>query len=504
MILYTDLKEHKKRTVIIPESKLHLLTEALTDIVYHYTSLKNGYKITSTDTIHLQSALGGSADNMNRKELYYLSTTREKNSNFGYSYKFKNSGVRIELDGQKLSQRFKGQAIDYWGDNYGKQTYYDGRRGDDFETKQHHTSSEAEDRLFSNQPTINNVHKYIRRIDVIFNPQDEEELKYVYHILNSNMRNITYVYDDINDFNAQNDKIINRQLIDNVDYFTKYYDSPPSEKNVNNTNYIGKILKFMLNGEVEEKDKGREIAKLLKQYGLEKYLNGKMIELADNTLPFGGYKTLIGDVSNIIADLSSKPTEEGQKIVKMFSDYFKKNGFKRYSDAYKHKIGLGMGTEYDSDEITDKEKEIKFLTYKGDSFLDVIIPEPDKTSFWLFMPDRKEFTENLYYYAVNQYNEDEQDKIKHKSRNNELFLKYIKELFQKNVSVSKMLDIVKNLGISDEDKKALFNFGTFQYENLKFFQAKYYRLPQFINSNDFFRGKDGIENANIIRRYYFK
>lgn len=148
MILYTSLKGHKIKKVIIPESKLHLLT----DIVYHYTSLKNAYKITSTDTMHLQSALGGSADNMNRKELYYLSTTREKNSNFGYAYKFKNSGVRIEFDEQKLSQRFKGQAIDYWGDSMGKQSYYDGSRGDDFETKQRHTSSEAEDRLFSNQP----------------------------------------------------------------------------------------------------------------------------------------------------------------------------------------------------------------------------------------------------------------------------------------------------------------------------------------------------------------
>lgn len=318
------------------------------------------------------------------------------------------------------------------------------------------------------------------------------------------MRNITYVYDNINDFNAQNDKIINKQLIDNVDYFTKYHDNPPSEKNVNNTHYIGKILKFMLNGEVEEKNKGREIAKLLKQYGLEKYLNGNMIELADKTLPFGGYKTLIDDVSNIITDLSSKPTDEGQKIVKMFSDYFKKNGFKTYSDAYKHKIGLGMGTEYDSDEVTDKEKEIKFLTYKGDSFLEVIIPEPDKTSFWQIINDKDKFINDLNYFVSEQYSDYEQDKVKHNSKNNESFYKYLQHLAKNNVSVTQMLTILGKLKLNDEEMKTLLNFGTFQYENLKFFQAKYYRLPQFINSNDFHRGEDGIKNANIIRKYYFK
>lgn len=73
MILYTNLNNiREKKKIIIPESKLALLSEALSDEVFHYTSLNTGLKIANTDTIYLQSALGGSADNTNRKELLIL------------------------------------------------------------------------------------------------------------------------------------------------------------------------------------------------------------------------------------------------------------------------------------------------------------------------------------------------------------------------------------------------------------------------------------------------
>ena len=73
MILYTNLnKIRENKVVIIPESKLALLSEALSDEVFHYTSLNTGLKIANTDTIFLQSALGGSADNTQDKEMPIL------------------------------------------------------------------------------------------------------------------------------------------------------------------------------------------------------------------------------------------------------------------------------------------------------------------------------------------------------------------------------------------------------------------------------------------------
>lgn len=45
MILYTNLNNiREKKKIIIPESKLALLSEALSDEVFHYTSLNTGKK----------------------------------------------------------------------------------------------------------------------------------------------------------------------------------------------------------------------------------------------------------------------------------------------------------------------------------------------------------------------------------------------------------------------------------------------------------------------------
>lgn len=280
MILYTNLNNIRERKkIIIPESKLALLSEALSDEVFHYTSLNTGLKIANTDTIYLQSALGGSADNTNRKELYYLSLTRQRNVNFGYSYKFRTAGVRIEFDGRKLSQRFKGKAIDYWCSSMGKMSYYNGNRSDDLDSKAHHTSNESEDRMFSNEPALYDAHKYIKRIDVIFNPEDKEQYQLVYHMLMSKLNKWIFVYDNENDFNKQSDNTLNKQINDDYENFDKYYGTKPNDKEDRKSyaNVISKILKFIFAGEVSQKDTGREAANLLKQYGLEKYLNGQLI-----------------------------------------------------------------------------------------------------------------------------------------------------------------------------------------------------------------------------------
>lgn len=79
MILYTNLNNiREKKKIIIPESKLALLSEALSDEVFHYTSLNTGLKIANTDTIYLQSALGGSADNTKKRIVLFVSNKTKK------------------------------------------------------------------------------------------------------------------------------------------------------------------------------------------------------------------------------------------------------------------------------------------------------------------------------------------------------------------------------------------------------------------------------------------
>ena len=375
----------------------------------------------------------------------------------------------------------------------GKMSYYNGSRNDDFDSKAHHTSNESEDRMFSNEPALYDAHKYIKRIDVIFNPEDKGQYQLVYHMLMSKLNRWIFVYDNENDFNKQSDNTLNKQINDDYENFDKYYGTKPNDKEDRKSyaSVISKILKFMFAGEVTQKDTGREAANLLKQYGLEKYLNGQLINNI-NSGYYGGMKGIIDEVSNEISGLSRRPNEESQKVVKLLTDYFKKHGLRTYRDALKYKTELGAVSDYDSNQLTDNKKQIQFLTYKGTGFNEILIPNPKKTSFWDIIPERERFIDNLYGAAED----------KHGSKDNESFYKYLQHLAKNNISVSQMLDIVNKLGIDDEDKKQIFNWGTFQYENLKFFQAAGYRLPQFVNSDNFYRGKDSIDNKNQIRKYY--
>lgn len=493
MILYTNNK-HKKKIVIIPESKLpSLLNEALSDNVYHYTTITAGLKIVNSDTMYLQSALGGVADNTKTKELYYMSLTRQRNSNFGYSYKFQRKGVRIEFDGRKLSQRFKGKPLDYWGASMGKQSYYN-NPDQSFDTKQHHTDAESEDRLYSNEPTIYNIHNYIKRIDVIINAENETQVHYAFLMLTSMLRNFIHVYDNIKDFDNQSDNTIN-ETITSLENYGKFSKTTPNDS-FDRTLYNGelsKILQLMLRGETDDKNMKQEAAKLLKQYNLENYINKGVLNNLNHNF-FGGIKSLIEEVSNDMSGLSRKPSEETQKIVKMFTDYFKKNNLKTYTDLYKYKLQLGLGTEYDTAKFVDKNKTIKFLTFKDPwKWKEIIIPNPNKTSFWFFIEDREEFINNLYNETLD----------KHNSKDDDSYYKYLQHLAKNNVSVTQMLSILNKLGINGHELEQITGRReSFQYEDLSYVQALGYNLPETYKQDS--TRQDYYQNSRKIMNLYMK
>ena len=184
---------------------MDLLKEGMSSVLYHFTSLDGGYGICKNDRIYLQSAYAKDADNYDKKRKYYLSCTRMRNSQFGYSKKFSQDGVRIELDGDALATKFKGRQVNYWGggtftdkykymsnvekdreaDDLNKSYQYPLRRfkkdnpnasedeinnfiAHNFNNDaQHHVSNESEDRVFSYEPLITDAHKYIKSVDVL-------------------------------------------------------------------------------------------------------------------------------------------------------------------------------------------------------------------------------------------------------------------------------------------------------------------------------------------------
>lgn len=110
------------RTIFITENQhkrfQNLLTESLSRLVYHFCSLDAGLHICRDNEIKLSATFAKQSEKAKRKDNdYYLSLTRQRNSQFGYSRKFSEVGVRIELDGEKLNNNFRGEHVNYWARN---------------------------------------------------------------------------------------------------------------------------------------------------------------------------------------------------------------------------------------------------------------------------------------------------------------------------------------------------------------------------------------------------
>ena len=128
-----------------------LLTERLSSVVYHYTSLTSAKNILSSGNFELSSSLGSVEQQYQPKGYpYFLSTTRTKRGGY-HSNIPGNSGVLFVLNGDWYNRHYKSAPIDYWQE---RGNLLSGR------------SSEAEDRVFSKAPTmsiggVTEVHVYV-------------------------------------------------------------------------------------------------------------------------------------------------------------------------------------------------------------------------------------------------------------------------------------------------------------------------------------------------------
>jgi hypothetical protein len=111
--------------------------------VYHYTT--RILKILSDNKINLSSNLGSDEDQFGNK-YFFLSLSRTPSTKIGYGV---HHNYRLVLDGNKLNQNFKSIPVDYWKGDWKYNEY------------------EYEDRIVSDKPTIDNISKYIIRIEVV-------------------------------------------------------------------------------------------------------------------------------------------------------------------------------------------------------------------------------------------------------------------------------------------------------------------------------------------------
>jgi hypothetical protein len=116
-----------------------IINESLSKTVFHYTGISPALKVLTSGVFQLSSMLGSVEQQYAPKGYpYFLSTTRTRHG--GYHEIIGSSGVLFVLDGNWFNQHYPSKPVDYWENRD--------------PTKAHHRKHEAEDRVFSKDPTI--------------------------------------------------------------------------------------------------------------------------------------------------------------------------------------------------------------------------------------------------------------------------------------------------------------------------------------------------------------
>lgn len=168
---------------------MQILTEGLSDILYHSTSLYNVLSILKNNRLQLTPDIGTDAETGLRKKnkIYYMSFARSKMGDYHSPSKYAGNLSLLVFDGRQLKQDgYSGSPVDYWG--WGNK-------------------DEMEDRLYSKRPYIEDAAKYITEIHTFFKRGTYEEdtaksvrwLRAAY-IAAKKLGIAMYVYDDVDAF----------------------------------------------------------------------------------------------------------------------------------------------------------------------------------------------------------------------------------------------------------------------------------------------------------------
>ena len=149
-----------------------ILTERISDVVYHFTSPDAASLIIGTNKFNLAPIPVGQKVDPGKKyeDGYYMSVARTKVEGYTTVDGSKCRNVRLELDGSKMSNTLKGGAYNFWWNQHGNHEY-----------------EEYEDRIYSKTPYIRNAVGYIKRIDVYWDKRCEIGFNFVKTALQNNI-----------------------------------------------------------------------------------------------------------------------------------------------------------------------------------------------------------------------------------------------------------------------------------------------------------------------------
>lgn len=476
-----------------------LMKEALSLKVYHFTSVKSAFNILKTNEMFCQSSLATQADDSSDKYKFYVSFTRVKSpkEGFGYNSYRRKSFARIEFDGDKLNDNFSGRPVDYWNSDAltNKRKYmkdvtnqkaykyvpYEGNDNVDakdmngvykydfkypredspmyasFDGKiykkeqiipddiQHHVFNEIEDRIQTNKPIIENINKYITRVDILID-RDSENKDDIVYARNLSFSKWVFVYDNMKDFIMQSENTVNKD-IQNDDSIESRIDLYTLLRR-QSYSCIALLSSYLLLLTIDERDMNKKFklaSNILEDGNLGKYKRNVIKKMG--SYRYGvNIEDCINSVQSSAQNISKEPTKEGQEVLHFITSSMRKLGYKSFKDMYK-KIKEGNSKEEPKID-TESRRNFTILEIDYNKF---DITDKKNVDFWYILgmnerlSDRYLFFENIIY-------EMSRNGLIDKVRGGEYtFTKYCKNLAHKNITLEDIDTIFGKIGLTFQD-----------------------------------------------------
>ena len=477
-----------------------LMKEALSSKVYHFTSIKSAFNILKTNEMFCQSSLATSADDYSDKYKFYVSFTRVKSpkEGFGYNSYKRKSFARIEFDGDKLNNNFNGRPVDYWNNDSltNKRKYmkdvtnqkaykyvpYDGNDNVDakdmngvykydfkypredsplyasFDGKiykkeqiipddiQHHVFNEIEDRIQTNKPIIENINKYITRVDILID-RDSENKDDIVYARNLSFSKWVFVYDNMKDFIMQSENTVNKEIQDD-DSIESRIDLRNTLSTIGQSYCIELLSSYLMLLTINERDTNKKfklVSNILEDGNLGKYKRDVIKKISSYRWGVN-IEDCINSLKVSAQNISKNPTRQGQEVLHFMTSSMRKLGYKSFIDMYR-KIKEGNSKK---EPKIDTESRRTFTILKT-SYYKFDITDEKNVDFWYIL-DMKERLSDRYYFFENIIDEMARNGLIDKVRGGEYtFTKYCKNLAHKNITLGDIDSIFGKIGLTFQD-----------------------------------------------------
>lgn len=478
-----------------------LMKEALSSKVYHFTSVKSAFNILKTNEMFCQSSLATSSDDYSDKYKFYVSFTRVKSpkEGFGYNSYKRKSFARIEFDGDKLNNNFNGRPVDYWNNDSltNKRKYmkdvtnqkayryvpYDGNDNVDakdmggvykydfkypredsplyasFDGKiykkeqiipddiQHHVFNEIEDRIQTNKPIIENINKYITRVDILIDRNSENKDDIVY-ARNLSFSKFVFVYDNMNDFIMQSENTVNKEIQDD-DSIESRIDLRNTLSTIGQSYCIELLSSYLTLLTIDEHDMNKKfklVSNILDDGNLGKY-KGKVIKNISSHRWGINIEDCINSLEASAQNTSKEPTREGQEVLHFITSSMRKLGYKSFRDMYRKIKERNSKKE----SKIDTESRRKFTILEINNYNKFDITDKKNVDFWYILNMKKRLSDR-YTFFDNIIYEMNHNGLIDKVRGGEYtFTKYCKNLAHKNITLEDIDSIFGKIGLTFQD-----------------------------------------------------